>query len=261
MQAKLIFCKQFGLPLPGIISGISRCPGCQHILDVYGSHLLNCNRIGNKNAPDPFNKQILHERLGLTIAKLLSNKFYAVRTNPTGSLARPWIENGKTLGRLDLQYVKGDTGETILGDVSISNPLTSEAMLSNTQNRMNVLDLIRTKKNNTYRKAIQEQFPNTGFVVLPFSMYGQIGAEIISLLAEVAEHVHRRNPLVDKGILLRKYRRELACVVHQGVARLLATRLDCIRSQTNQFTYHIDDVRGIVNVLLEEANDDRQYVD
>ncbi len=65
---------------------------------------------------------------------------------------------------------------------------------------------------------------------------------------------------MDKGILIRKYRREVACVLHQGVARLLITRLELLRTGTNEYQHQMDDIRGLVNVLREDVNEERQYV-
>ena len=257
-QILVTFCKMFGFPLPGIMAGSQYCPGCKAPIDEYGVHLLNCSKISTKDTPDPFSRQMLHNTLAEKICEIASHKFYNVGTNPKGARNCPTLNDGKTKGRLDLQYDPRDSSlNRILGDVSVGNPLSSDQR--GTITKRDAISDIRAQKNNKYRKPI-ETLPNTQLVVFAFTHYGQMSHEVLNLLHEVSEHVAEQNTLLSQGHLYNKYKKDLSCVLHKGVARVLASRIDLLRVSTNQIRRQHNDIRELITLQNNETLEDRQNV-
>jgi hypothetical protein len=261
----ILFSKQFAFPIPGIAPGRAQgsvyCPGCKALLDEYGIHLLNCHKISTKSTPDPFSKNLLHNSLADKLVEIASHKFYCVGTNPKGERNCPILADGKTRGHLDLQFDLRDGSNTrILGDVSVGNPLAEQPRGAPPKKR-NVIDEIRAKKNTKYRIPITSQHPLNRLAVYAFTMYGQMSSEVLALLADVADYVQEQNPLLPEGVVNSKYKRELACVLHKGIARVLHARISLLRVSTNQLMRHYTTVHELAVVIENEALADQQNVD
>ena len=260
-QMHIIFCKQFGLPLPGLQSGKILCPakGCKTSLDEYGVHLLNCKGIATKKKSDQYNKQQLHEDMTLALYNLVSNKFSMVKRNPTGNAYRPMLikPDGKQVyGRMDMKHEDNNGGKTVLWDVSVGNPLGVDTVrgVCVRGKGSETLNSIRTKKNTKYRKAIEEQLYDMELRVAPFTMYGQMGVELHNIIGEVADWVSTRGSDIDVRVLQKMYTRDMVCMLHKGVAKLLVARLDLIRRDGNELQRMGDDVYVIAGKVIEQAS-------
>ena len=95
-------------------------------------------------------------------------------------------------------------------------------------------------------------------LTMPFHMYGGVGAEVLTLLEEIAEYVGEQQETNVTG-LLRYYRREIACASQKVTAKLFVARLDLVRARSNQHRYHWTNNVGLANYIQEEENDDPQY--
>jgi hypothetical protein len=206
-------------------------------------------------------KQILHNTIADKIVEIGTHKFYNVGTNPKGARNCPLLANGTSRAHLDIQYDARDgSGIRYLGDISIGNPLSETLSRGPTPSWTNVIPMIRAKKNIKYRDPIAT-LQLTILRVFAFPMYGQFSSEVLDYLEEVADYVHKQNPLlVPKALLLRKYRRELSCVVHKGVARLLSSRIDYLRVSSNQTRQYFSDIGGVITSLQGDVVDEHQNV-
>lgn len=255
-QMQLIVRKQFGLPLLGLNSGQETCPGCHTPLDVHGSHLANCRSTSTKGEANAFSHHLLHNQLGEELIKILRQKFNAVQANPKGLGNRPTLADG-TLGRLDIGYTPRDTGPIVLCDLSISNPLTAQVMNSAiAPTRSTALENIRINKNNTYLIPIQA-LADRKLLIFPFHMYGAVGDEVTAILQEVASHVHPDDEQLE-SLLFRKYKREIACALHKGVARYYEARLELCKARSTHSQPHWQTVTGHTNFVIEELNEDQR---
>jgi len=261
-QVQLTWCKQFGLPLPGIKYGSYLCPGCKAPIDDYGVHLLNCPKISTKTTAEPYSKHLLHNHIAEKLCAIASNKFYCVGTNPRGERNCPLLEDGKTIGRLDLQFDQRD-GSMIrtLGDVSVGNPLSEKKMSGEVPSLRDAISDIRADKNKKYRKPIASlaKFGQTQLAVYAFTSYGLFSSEVHDLLWEVAQHVSDKSTTtINATRLYNTYKKELACVLHKGVAKVLASRIELLRVSSNQVRQQIYDIRDLAMMQLNEALEDRQ---
>ncbi len=66
------------------------------------------------------------------------------------------------------------------------------------------------------------------------------------------------NPNIPEAVLIRKYRRELAGSLHQGVARLLLARLEALRINSNQIQSQTVEFRKLENEVAVEDSYTRQ---
>ena len=85
-----------------------------------------------------------------------------------------------------------------------------------------------------------------------------MGAEVLTLLEEIAEYVGEKQEANVAG-LLRYYRREIACASQKVTAKLFVARLDLVRARSNQHRYQWTNNVGLANYIQEEENDDPQY--
>ena len=259
-QMLLLYRRQFGLPLATLQSQASLCPGCKEKLDVYGIHLLNCKHISTKDSSDTYNRTIIHDSMGDRVAQICGNKFYSCQTKPSGSQFQPILKN-KATGRLDIKYVKrGDEGgKTVLADITIVNPI-SAAILTGTESfvKGKAIEMARCKKHAKYDDPIAIHLDDKDFIPLPFTVYGCFGHEVSTLLEDIAHYVSSHNTNIPEAVLLRKYRRELAGSLHQGVARLLIARLETLRINSNQIKGQSMEFRTLENDLAVEVYHHRQ---
>lgn len=260
-QMLTIFCKQFGLQLPLLRmylqqSGLA-CPGCKAPLDPYGVHLLNCSRLAVKGTPDPFSRQLLHNSVGEQLRRTYSDCYSCVTTNPKGARSCPRLPDG-SIGHLDIGYDLITEGIYVLEDLSVGNPVRQEGA---THKKIDILDDIRTRKNKHYRTSITDQLPNTELHITGFSMYGLMCPEVLHKITVIADYVHSQSPdTIDSGQLARRYRKDLACVLHRGIARFLNSRIDLLRVKTNPSSQSGVPIVDIANSLAEECYADRQYL-
>ena len=151
-----------------------------------------------------------------------------------------------------------------LGDVSVGNPLNEKRVRGEVLiSFKDAISEIRTKKNNKYRKPIDTlaKFGQTQLAVYAFTSYGRFGSEVHDLLSEVAQHVSDKSTTpINATILYNKYKRELACVLHKGVARVLASRIDLLRVSSNQVRQQSYDIQNLAFEQINEALEDRQNV-
>ena len=255
---RVIFCKQYALPLEGITPS-TRCPGtnCRDKLDPTGAHLYNCKKISTLHGTDAYSRTQLHNDVAEAMALICCNKYYNVVTNPKDQGSRPLLPNG-VRGQLDIRYVHRqiDGGETSLGDISVCNPINASVLRGDIRGQTpnSLLNNIRTKKQNKYQNAIREQLQDKALVVFPFTTHGQIGFELETLFSDVAGYVHSRNKAINKSLLIRRYRNDVLCTLHKGVARVLLARMDLIRARTNQFPQRGQNLLDIQNGLVDMEN-------
>ncbi len=165
-----LVCNKFALPLPGLDPALpAPCPGCSTPLDCHGSHLLNCRNVSTKGAANQYNRQLAHNQLATELAKIMANKFYCVRTDPKGDANCPILADGSR-GRLDIIHVPRDNGPTVLSDVSITNPLTSAVLNSNTIRSYDAMENTRIQKRNKYLEPLRRLATERKLLVLPFNI-------------------------------------------------------------------------------------------
>jgi len=255
LQLRVLFRLHFGLPLPGL-NGVSvSCPGkCAAHLDPYGAHLINCMNISTRKAPDTYNKQTLHSNVVSAFSKVVSGKHGNVQYDPTGTVNRPTLSDG-TCGRLDMKYVVGETGRSVLVDVSIGNPLDADVFhgVCDKNKGSKCLNAIRTGKNNKYQNAIKTKLVDTDFKAVPFNIYGHMSTEAHDTIGEVSAYIHQRNTQIDTRILRKMYTRDLACSLHKAVAKLVIARLDLIRFASNEYQRMGDDIIVITNKVIAQG--------
>ena len=129
-----------------------------------------------------------------------------------------------------------------------------------THKKIDILDDIRTRKNKHYRTSIKDQLPNTELHITGFSMYGLMCPEVLHKITVVADYVHSQSPeTIDANQLARRYRKDLACVLHRGIARFLNSRIDLMRVRTNPSSQSGVPIVDIANSLVDERYADRQY--
>jgi hypothetical protein len=145
-----------------------------------------------------------------------------------------------------------------LSDVSITNPLTSAVLNSNTIRSFDAMENTRIQKRNKYLEPLRRLATERKLLVLPFHIYGGVGTEVLTLLEEIAEYVGEQQETNVAGLLC-YYRREIACASQKVTAKLLVARLDLVRARSNQHRYHWTNNVGMVNYIQEEGNDERQY--
>lgn len=253
-----LVCNKFALPLPGLDPDHpAPCPGCATPLDCHGSHLLNCRKVSTKGAINQYNRQLAHNQLATELSKIMSDKFYHVRTDPKGDANCPILADGSR-GRLDIIHVPRDNGPTILSDVSITNPLTAAVLNSTTIRSYDAMEHTRIQKRTKYLEPLRRLATERKLLVLPFHIYGGVGTEVLALLEEIAEYIGETREINVAG-LLRYYRREIACASQKVAAKLLVARLDLVRARSNQHRYHWTNNVGMANYIQEEGNDERQY--
>ena len=250
-------CNKFALPLPGLDPAHpAPCPGCATPLDCHGSHLINCRNVATKGAVNQYNRQLAHNQLATELSKIMAAKFYHVRTDPKGDANCPTLADGSR-GRLDIHHVPRDNGPTVLSDVSITNPLTA-AVLRGTIRSYDAMENTRIEKRQKYLEPLRRLATERKLLILPFHIYGGVGAEVLTLLEEIAEYVGEKQETNVAG-LLRYYRREIACASQKVTAKLFVARLDLVRARSNQHRYHWTNNVGLANYIQEEENDDPQY--
>ena len=74
----------------------------------------------------------------------------------------------------------------------------------------------------------------------------------------------RSTTTINATRLYNTYKKELACVLHKGIAKVLASRIELLRVSSNQVVYslrqQIYDIRDLAIGQLNEALEDRQNV-
>jgi len=88
--------------------------------------------------------------------------------------------------------------------------------------------------------------------------------EVLHKITVVADYVHSQSPeTIDANQLARRYRKDLACVLHRGIARFLNSRIDLMRVpggvRTNPSSQSGVPIVDIANSLADERYADRQY--
>ena len=140
----------------------------------------------------------------------------------------------------------------------MGNPVRQDGT---TYKKIDILDEIRTRKTKHYRTSIVDQLPNTQLHITGFSMYGLMCPEVLYKITTIADYVHSQNPeVIDTGQLTRRYRKDLACVLHRGIARFLNSRIDLLRVRTNPSSQSGVPIVEIANSLAEERYADQQYL-
>ena len=115
----------------------------------------------------------------------------------------------------------------------------------------------RIEKRKKYLEPLRRLATERKLLILPFHIYGGVGAEVLTLLEEIAEYEGEQQDSNVAG-LLRYYRREIACA-SQKVTAKYCLWLDLVRARSNQHRYHWTNNVGLANYIQEEENDDPQY--